>query len=182
MKKCDSPFFGGSDVKTVIFVAALLALSACAQTGTHHSAVPYAGQQSRDIKALSDDEIRGYLTGAGMGFAKSAELNRYPGPMHALEMADALELTATQRAALESLLQRHKEEVRALGAEVVKQERELDRLFAMRIATSAAVDARLILLAQAQAQVRASHLKTHIEATALLDSAQIERYSALRGY
>ena len=43
---------------------------------------PYAGQETREIKALSRDEINGYLSGDGMAFAKAAELNHYPGPKH----------------------------------------------------------------------------------------------------
>lgn len=35
---------------------------------------PYAGQEKREIKALSSEDINGYLTGHGMGFAKAAEL------------------------------------------------------------------------------------------------------------
>jgi hypothetical protein len=58
---------------------------------------PYAGQHQREIKALSADEIKQYLAGAGMGYAKSAELNHYPGPGHALELADKLGLSDGQR-------------------------------------------------------------------------------------
>jgi hypothetical protein len=36
---------------------------------------PYAGQESRSIKSLSPEEVRGLLDGGGMGFAKAAELN-----------------------------------------------------------------------------------------------------------
>jgi hypothetical protein len=43
---------------------------------------PYAGEQGRAIKALSQKEVSDLLDGAGMGYAKAAELNRYPGPMH----------------------------------------------------------------------------------------------------
>ena len=39
---------------------------------------PYSGQETREIKAVSKDEITGYLSGDGMGFAKAAELNHYP--------------------------------------------------------------------------------------------------------
>ena len=46
---------------------------------------PYAGHQDRAIKALSAEEIEQYLSGSGMGFAKPAELNGYPGPMHVIE-------------------------------------------------------------------------------------------------
>jgi Spy/CpxP family protein refolding chaperone len=159
-------------------------LAGCA-SGTHdghHAAGPYAGQQSRDIKALSDDEVRGYVEGAGMGFAKAAELNGYPGPMHTLENADALALTGDQRSAVDAVLKRHKAEVRALGAEVLRLERELDRLFAQREASATAVDAKVAEVAAAQGRVRASHLKAHLETTALLTPAQRERYDRLRGY
>ena len=54
------------------------------------SAATYAGQQNRQIKALSAQEQQDWLEGKGMGLAKAAELNRFPGPMHALEHADAL--------------------------------------------------------------------------------------------
>jgi hypothetical protein len=163
-------------------VFALLALAGCAQPHLHSGAGPYAGQQSRDIKALSDEEVQGYLAGAGMGFARAAELNRYPGPMHALEHADALALSPQQRAALTGLMARHKQEARALGAEVVRLERELDALFSGRSATAASVDAQLAQIGAAQARVRGSHLKTHIETTALMTPVQIERYAQLRGY
>ena len=77
-------------------VIALGAPCALAQHGSHHShgaqgqTSAYAGQQSREIKALSDQEVKDLQAGAGMGMAKAAELNRYPGPMHALELADQL--------------------------------------------------------------------------------------------
>ena len=158
------------------------ALAGCAQSHLHAGAGSYAGQQSRDIKALSGEEVRAYLEGAGLGFARAAELNRYPGPMHALEHADALALSAAQRDGLANLMARHKLEVRALGAEVVELERQLDALFAGRKATAAAVDEKLARIGAATARVRGSHLKTHIEATALMTPGQIERYAQLRGY
>jgi Spy/CpxP family protein refolding chaperone len=164
--------------------AALAALPACVSTSEHaaHGGAPYAGQQSRAIKALSDAEIRGYLDGAGMGFAKAAELNGYPGPMHSLEEGDALGLTPAQRAAIETVMRGHKAEVRGLGAEVVRLEGELDRLFASRAATADAVSGKLAAIGAAQAKVRGSHLKAHLETTALLTREQVDRYNALRGY
>ena len=41
---------------------------------------PYAGQESRAIKALSDSEIDDLANGRGMGLAKAGELNGYPSP------------------------------------------------------------------------------------------------------
>ena len=54
------------------------------------SAATYAGQQNRQIKALSAQEQQDWLEGKGMGLAKAAELNGFPGPMHTLEHADAV--------------------------------------------------------------------------------------------
>jgi Spy/CpxP family protein refolding chaperone len=160
------------------------ALAGCATTSEHagHGATPYAGQQSRDIKALSADEARGYAEGAGMGLAKAAELNGYPGPMHALENGDALGLTPEQRGAIEAFLRKHKAEARALGEDVLRLERELDALFASHRPTADAVDRTLAELAVVQARLRASHLKAHLATTALLTADQIERYNGLRGY
>ena len=160
---------------------AILLLAASASAFAQ-SPAPYAGEQSRVIKALSEDEVKSYLAGAGMGYAKAAELNRYPGPMHTLELADKLDLSPDQRAAIESLMKRHKAEARELGAEVVRLERDLDALFAQTKATSGLVDAKLAEIGAAQARYRGSHLKTHIEATKLLTPDQVARYDALRGY
>ncbi len=161
----------------------LVLFAVCCVTGVVSAAEqPYAGQQTRAIKALSAEEVKGYLAGAGMGFARSAELNSYPGPMHALDLADRLDLSVAQRAALEALMQRHKAEARTLGAELIARESELDALFADRRATAALVDAKLAEIGAVQARVRGSHLKTHLEATALLQPAQIARYDELRGY
>src|SRR6187402_2678639 len=113
------------------FILSVAAVPAVAQHGGHHShdvgasASPYAGQQSRDIKALSEQEVRDLLAGAGMGLAKAAELNRYPGPMHALEIADPVGLTPEQRDRIAALMQRHKAQARKLGERIVALEREL---------------------------------------------------------
>jgi Spy/CpxP family protein refolding chaperone len=155
---------------------------ALALSGAALAQQPYAGQQMREIKALEAEEIAQYLAGAGMGFAKAAELNQYPGPMHTLELADQLSLSVEQRAAMESLMKRHKAEARELGAEVVRLERELDALFAEKRATAALVDAKLAEVAVAQARYRGSHLKTHIEARKLLTPEQVAQYDTLRGY
>ena len=74
--------------RAVVLVLAALVLAPAAFAD--QSAMPYAGQQTRAIKALSDDEIAAFLNGEGMGFAKAAELNGYPGPAHVLTLAQKL--------------------------------------------------------------------------------------------
>ena len=80
---------------------------------------PYSGEEVREIKSLSPNEVTMYLTGAGMGLAKAAELNRYPGPMHVLELASELELSDEQRAKTQKLFTETKADARRIGEEVV---------------------------------------------------------------
>ncbi|HEX5129150.1 MAG TPA: periplasmic heavy metal sensor [Usitatibacter sp.] len=166
-------------------VLALGAPWALAQHGGHHShgqASPYAGQQSREVKAISEQEMKDLLAGAGMGMAKAAELNRYPGPMHALELGDALGLTNEQRTKLASLMHSHKARARELGRHVVDLERALDGLFARGKPTPVEVEHLTVAIGQAQGRLRAEHLKTHLETTALLTPEQVDRYVKARGY
>jgi hypothetical protein len=175
------------EVMRSIIPAATACFFACglasgADMHQHGTSAPYAGEQSRSVKALSAGEIAAYLEGAGMGFAKAAELNGYPGPLHSLENASALALSPAQVESMQSLLDRHKRDVRELGAQVVALERDLDALFQQRTATPAAIDAKTALIAAMQARVRASHLRAHLHATALLTPGQVARYQQLRGY
>ena len=169
-------------------VIALGPQCAGAQHGGHHShgtqgqASPYAGQQSREIKALSEQEVKDLLAGAGMGLAKAAELNRHPGPMHALELADRLSLSAEQRDRLGTLMHRHKAAARKLGERVVALERELDALFARGKPAPQDVERLSVAIGEAQGRLRAEHLKTHLETTAVLTPEQVDRYVKARGY
>ena len=146
------------------------------------AAGPYAGQQTRAIKSISDEERAAYLSGQGSGFAKAAELNGYPGPAHTLELAAELGLDPTQRAATEALLSEHRRRARDMGAELVAAEAELDALFADRRASAASIEAATRKVALVQARLRAEHLLAHLRQTALLKPTQVERYSVLRSY
>lgn len=158
------------------FLALAFVATAAAQAG------PYAGQEARPIKALSEQDMAALAQGLGQGYAKAAELNGYPGPMHVLEHARGLELSAEQHAATERLMREHRARARELGAQVIDAERALDRLFAERQADAPAVDAATRRVGELQAALRAEHLNTHLAQTALLSPPQIERYQALRGY
>jgi hypothetical protein len=67
---------------------------------------PYAGQQARAIKALSDADIAALRNGEGMSMAKAAELNGYPGPAHVLQLAPQLGLTETQQREVQAVFDR----------------------------------------------------------------------------
>src|SRR5690606_20323330 len=124
----------------------------------HHPAPSaYAADTARAIKALAPDEVAGLLEGRGMGLARAAELNGYPGPLHVLELADDLGLTEAQREAVEAIRAAMLEEARALGAQVVEIERHLDALFAEGRATDEAIDRMTAHLGQVQGRLRAAH-------------------------
>src|SRR5690606_6995496 len=63
--------------------------------GGHHG--DHDGAHAADTLAvptgLTAEEVTGLLEGQGMGMAWPAELHGYPGPLHVLELADALDLT-----------------------------------------------------------------------------------------
>ncbi|HET8746921.1 MAG TPA: periplasmic heavy metal sensor [Ramlibacter sp.] len=162
----------------ILILAGALAGTAWAQ-GTPS---PYAGQQAREIKSLSDQERQDLLEGKGMGLAKAAELNGYPGPMHVMELANQLQLTGEQRAATRKLLTEHKAAARQLGASIVDAERALDEAFAARRADEATIRKLTGEIARLQGELRAEHLKTHLAQTALLRPEQVRHYAQLRGY
>ena len=71
---------------------------------------PYANLQTRSIKTLSDQQIADLNAGRGMGLALAAELNGYPGPIHAIELAEQLHLSSDQLSKLRSLFEAIKAE------------------------------------------------------------------------
>jgi hypothetical protein len=161
-------------------LATLFVLAACS---THpQSQSPYTGQESREIKALSQAEVDGLLNGKGLGFAKSAELNGYPGPAHVLELSAQLALSPEQLKRTHEIFARMESSAKAHGAELVEAERDLEAQFRSHQVTPQSLDKALARVAALQAKVRSAHLTAHIEQTQLLTPGQIARYSSLRGY
>jgi len=143
---------------------------------------PYAGQEKRAIKSLSQQEVDALLAGHGASFAKAAELNGYPGPAHVMELARQLRLDQAQQEASGALMAAHKTRAQELGRALVASEKELDRLFAHKSADVEAVDRATQRVGLLQGQLRAEHLKMHLAQTALLTAEQIGLYAVLRGY
>lgn len=154
----------------------LLMIAAFAAAGTVQA------QHHEDTKALSAEEIRQYRSGAGMGYAKAAELNHFPGPMHVLDLADKLGLSAEQRAATKRLMDNHKAEARQIGAKLVDAERSLEALFRSGRVEQGALASAVDAAAALQGRYRLSHLETHRRMRSLLTDAQVARYDELRGY
>lgn len=142
----------------------------------------YAGQETRDIKALSDDEMQAYLQGKGMGLAKAAELNRYPGPMHVLELTGQLELSPEQRNRTQALREAVVRDAVRLGRQIVEREESLDRSFAQGVIGEDNLRRSVGEIARLQGELREVHLRAHLAMRRVLSPAQITRYTELRGY
>lgn len=131
-------------------------------------------------RAADAQERDGLLAGHGLGMARAAELNGYPGPRHVLELADALELSADQRARSEALFKRMQADAQALGAELVAEEARLERLFAQGLARSETLRPLLERINSLRGELRLLHLEAHLAQAQALDPEQIERYYQLR--
>src|SRR3954463_4420800 len=141
---------------TLSVAAMMLAFgSAVAQT-------PYAGMQTRSIKALSDQQVADLGAGRGMGLAMAAELNGYPGPSHVLELADKLELTPDQHRRIKAMFDAMKAEAVPLGSKLIEQEADLDNKFASRTVTPESLKESTAALTATQGELRETHLKYHL--------------------
>ncbi|RMG22137.1 MAG: periplasmic heavy metal sensor [Methanobacteriota archaeon] len=143
---------------------------------------PYAGQEEQEIKALTPSQIEGYLTGKGMGLAKAAELNHYPGPKHVLDLAKELGLTEEQLEKTKALFASMKTQAIQLGQSLVEKEKELDRLFATGEINSEQLDHILMEIGKLQAKLRYVHMKAHLDQKQILTPHQVALYDKLRGY
>jgi hypothetical protein len=162
--------------------ALLAAVVLILTTITTFAQTPYAGMQTRPIKALSEQQLADLQAGRGMGLALAAELNGYPGPAHVLELADKLELSADQRAKVQELFASMKQEALPLGSKLIEQETDLDRQFAGHAITPASLKSATAAIAFTQGELRETHLKYHLSTITLLTEGQRQRYSELRGY
>lgn len=159
---------------------ALVGLLAAGSGMAQHS--PYAGEEGRAFSSLSAEDVAALRAGEGWGLAKPAELNGWPGPRHALDLAGELELTPGQVAALEALFAAMRAEAIRTGEAYLAAEAALDAAFrtdspeADEIARLAAEAGRTL------AAVRGAHLEAHLETRAVLSAEQVEEYVRLRGY
>ena len=162
-----------------LITAIALTLPAVVQAA---SPSPYAGQESRQIKAFSPSEQEDLLAGKGMGLAKAAELNGYPGPSHVLELASQLGLTVEQVTTTRALFTSMERKAKDLGRQLIAAEQSLDTLFASKQVTPVQLKKSLAVISDLQAKVRAAHLAAHIEQVRVLSAEQSARYAMLRGY
>src|SRR5919106_379833 len=168
------------------FSALALVATPAAADAMHHAPhgmdAPYTGLETRDIKALSPEQVADLRAGRGMGLALAAELNGYPGPRHVLDLAGQLGLTTEQRAEAQRLLAEMQAQAIVLGEQVIAGEAALEGMFSEGAAAADSVQAAAIELGRLQGMLRAHHLHYHLAMRDLLSAYQVMRYQHLRGY
>ncbi len=142
----------------------------------------YVGEETREIKSLSADDIAELESGGGWGLAKAAELNGVPGPGHILEMQDEIKLSERQKAKVQQLYETMNAEARVLGKELIRLEATLDDSFVKRTITQESLEQLVTDIEKVRGQLRITHLATHLETPKILSSQQIILYNQLRGY
>lgn len=143
---------------------------------------PYAGEELRSIKSLSEREIESLRRGDGMGLAKLAELNHFPGPKHVLDISDELGLSLQQLIETKSLYEEMRRSAVALGEEILVAESRLDQEFEQGSIGLESLETALLEIGRLRAQLRYVHLRAHLSQKQLLKPEQIQIYDAVRGY
>lgn len=171
-------------MERLVALAVLVAFSAptLAQHGGHGQASPYAGQEIRAIKSLSEADLLELRRGGGWGLAKAAELNGVPGPAHLLELKDEIPLSEDQVAAFSEIFATMKADAIAEGERLIAREQTLDDAFRARSVTDESLRRMLAEIEESRSALRYIHLAAHLTTPALLSEDQIARYNALRGY
>ncbi len=147
-----------------------------------HYGSKYTGQEYREIKSLSSEDIDELQKGKGWGLAKAAELNGMPGPIHLLEMKEEIKLSEVQVSQIEQLYEKMKKEAIPLGLEFITLEKKLNNAFAKRTIDEKGLKSLLEQIANTYMALRYVHLSAHLKTPSILTPSQIETYNKLRGY
>lgn len=145
---------------------------------------PYRAERASAIRGLGAQEIEDLREGRGMGLARPAELNGYPGPRHVLDAVETgeLHLRPDQLTAVNRLFSDMAAEAKRVGARILDEERALEAGFRDGVIDEPGLVSRLARLSTFYAELRLVHLRAHLRTRPLLDARQIRRYEELRGY
>ncbi|WP_037317776.1 hypothetical protein [Ruegeria halocynthiae] len=168
------------------FALVVAILPSIAFTQTHsgsHNTTPsvYAGEETRLIKSLSEQDLEEIARGGGWGLARAAELNGIPGPTHLLELADQIGLTEEQRHEIEVIRAQMQTDAILAGERFIEMEQALDLAFQQGAPTAETLERLVMEAGAARAALRLVHLNAHLLTLTLLTDAQVSQYSVVRG-
>lgn len=147
----------------------------------HVHPAPPSPPSSTATSALTAETVAQLLNGDGMGLAKPAELNHYPGPKHVLELKKELAITPEQEQRVEAIRRQMLERAQAIGKRIVELEQALDGAFKAGRITEADLAQRVSEGAKLQGELRTVHLQAHLVTKPVLTPEQVAQYYQLRG-
>lgn len=174
-------------LKLSISVVAIVALGTIALAGSSLSGLsnaqsPHITQLDNPVRGLDAQEVDDLLNGRGAGYARTAELNSYPGPRHVLDLRQELALSTEQEQQIEIIFRRMNTEAKQVGQNIVELEQQFSNTFAQGAISESEIEEQTQQLAMLYGQYRAIHLQPHLEVQRLLSPDQIAKYDELRGY
>jgi heavy-metal resistance protein len=136
------------------------------------------------IPGLAADEAEELRQGHGMGQARVAEVQGYPGPRHVLDAwrAGKLSLTTEQSVRIQVITHGMALEAQRLGALVLDAERSLALAFGTGGIDPPTLQAGVERITALRGELRLVHLRAHLETRALLGPEQLARYAEIRGH
>jgi hypothetical protein len=166
-----------------LFLLSLVLGGALASAAPSES--PYKNQTQNQIKSLTKDDLDGLRKGSGTpfgGMAKAAELNGLPGPRHALDFKEQLDLSPQQVKQLTSVFEKMHAKATTIGKELIEIESSMDKKLKNRELTPKALQVLVDRSAKKYGELRFSHLVAHLDTADVLSKDQISAYNRLRGY
>ncbi len=133
------------------------------------------------LRTLPAETVQALVAGTGMGMAKPAEVNHFPGPRHVLDLADKLQLTPEQLARTRVIFDAMHTKAITLGQQILAREQDLEHAFAGPDVDVTKVQQLVSTIGELQAQLRIVHLAALLEERKLLHAGQVSNYDALRG-
>ena len=146
----------------------------------HHGAAGPGAAAHHEVQRCQADYEAVVRDGRGFGMAFAADQSGYPGPLHVLELRDALHLTSEQEARARALYHAMLQEARPLGAALLEAEGRLRALFESGAAGEAPVRALVAEVERRRGELRTVHLLYHLRTRDLLAPGQRATYHALR--
>lgn len=144
-----------SAIITVFMIATIVIAQDSTATPSGYETLLYT-----EIRGISEDDIEGYRTGAGLGFALPAELNGYPGPRHTLDFSTELELDDGQLDKIQGLYDDMLPQAIELGEQILQAEAELELAFREETVSLESLETQLDIIASLRADLRYVHLST----------------------
>ena len=123
----------------------------------------------------------GLLNAEGMGQAKYAEMNGYPGPKHVLDLAYKLKLTDDQKKSVRAFYDEMSTRAKEIGKQIVRIEQELNDAFVQGLLSEKSVRSDCEEIGRLRGKLRSLHLIAHMKTKNVLNENQIALYRKLRG-